>query len=112
MSIKLLITVKSFDLLRGATTSTLSQDNGQSIHSSNQVRSLRLPRKRTLYTVLRSPHIDKKSREQFEMRSYKQLFIIHTNTNRIHNQLLDLKLHSVPGIQVRVVLHYQTRLTK
>jgi len=32
-----------------------------------------LPTKRTLYTVLRSPHVDKKSREQFEMRIHKRL---------------------------------------
>ena len=29
-----------------------------------------LPTKREIYTVLRSPHVDKKSREQFEMRTY------------------------------------------
>ena len=30
-----------------------------------------LPTKRSLYTVLRSPHVDKKSREQFEIRAFK-----------------------------------------
>ncbi len=35
-----------------------------------------LPTKRRVYTVLRSPHVDKKSREQFEI--------------RIHNRLIDL----------------------
>jgi small subunit ribosomal protein S10 len=35
-----------------------------------------LPTKRRIYTVLRSPHVDKKSREQFEI--------------RIHNRLVDL----------------------
>ncbi|MGB7978411.1 MAG: 30S ribosomal protein S10 [Chlamydiales bacterium] len=29
-----------------------------------------LPTKREIYTVLRSPHVDRKSREQFEMRTY------------------------------------------
>ena len=32
-----------------------------------------LPTKRSLYTVLRSPHVNKKSREQFEMRVHKRL---------------------------------------
>ena len=31
-----------------------------------------LPTRRTLYTVLRSPHVDKKSREQFETRTLRQ----------------------------------------
>ncbi|OGF97062.1 MAG: 30S ribosomal protein S10 [Candidatus Glassbacteria bacterium RBG_16_58_8] len=35
-----------------------------------------LPTKRKLITVLRSPHIDKKSREQFEMKIHKRLITI------------------------------------
>ena len=35
-----------------------------------------LPTRRTIYTVLRSPNIDKKSREQFEMRTHKRLIDI------------------------------------
>ncbi len=35
-----------------------------------------LPTVRNLYTVLRSPHVDKKSREQFEIRTHKRLLDI------------------------------------
>ena len=35
-----------------------------------------LPTKKEKYTVLRSPHIDKKSREQFETRTHKRLMIL------------------------------------
>ena len=35
-----------------------------------------LPTKKTIYTVLRSPHVDKKSREQFEIRVHKRLIDI------------------------------------
>ncbi len=39
-----------------------------------------LPTMRRIYTVLRSPHVDKKSREQFESRTHKRLmFIIEPN---------------------------------
>ncbi len=39
-----------------------------------------LPTRRSIYTVLRSPHVDKKSREQFETRTHKRLmFIIEPN---------------------------------
>ena len=37
-----------------------------------------LPTNLRKYTVLRSPHIDKKSREQFEMRTHKRLLILLT----------------------------------
>ena len=36
-----------------------------------------LPTVKNRYTVLRSPHVDKKSREQFEMRTHKRLIDIH-----------------------------------
>ena len=35
-----------------------------------------LPTRRSVYTVLRSPHVDKKSREQFEMRTHKRVIDI------------------------------------
>lgn len=41
-----------------------------------------LPTRIERYTVLRSPHIDKKSREQFEMRTHKRIIDIHEPTAR------------------------------
>jgi small subunit ribosomal protein S10 len=41
-----------------------------------------LPTRVERYTVLRSPHIDKKSREQFEMRTHKRLIDIYEPTAR------------------------------
>ena len=43
-------------------------------------KSISLPTKIQRYTVLRSPHIDKKSREQFEIKHYKKLLIIYFNS--------------------------------
>jgi len=45
-----------------------------------------LPTK-TVYTVLRSPHVDKKSREQFEMRIHKRLIDIYESSQ--HHRLLN-----------------------
>ena len=43
-----------------------------------------LPTRRNRYTVLRSPHVDKKSREQFEIRTHKRLlYILDTTTQTI-----------------------------
>nr|YP_010444066.1 ribosomal protein S10 [Haramonas pauciplastida]UTE94953.1 ribosomal protein S10 [Haramonas pauciplastida] len=39
-----------------------------------------LPTKRRIYCVLRSPHVDKDSREHFEVRTHKRIFDIWTNT--------------------------------
>src|SRR3989449_5724147 len=45
-----------------------------------------LPTKRQLWTVLRSPHIDKKSREQFELKTHKRRSEEHTSElqSRLH----------------------------
>jgi len=41
-----------------------------------------LPTQKTIYTVLRSPHVDKKSREQFEKRVYKRLIEILNSSQK------------------------------
>ena len=60
-----------------------------------------LPTKRTLYTVLRSPHVDKKSREQFETRIHKRLIeILNSNTKTI-DALMKLELPSGVDIEIK-----------
>ncbi len=51
-----------------------------------------LPVKINRYTVLRSPHVNKKSREQFEIRCYKRLLEISESTPQTINQLMKLDL--------------------
>ena len=41
------------------------------------IKRIDLPQKKKKFTVIRSPHIDKKSREQFELRHYKSVFIFN-----------------------------------
>ena len=70
------IRLKAFDH-RVLDTSTLEIVNTAK-RTGAQVRGpIPLPTKIEKYTVLRSPHIDKKSREQFEMRTHKRLIDIH-----------------------------------
>ena len=54
-------------------------------------RKIGLPESRVLYTVLRSPHIDKKSREQFEMEIQKKILVIKTETHELRKKLFRLK---------------------
>lgn len=54
-------------------------------------RQIGLPESRVLYTVLRSPHIDKKSREQFEMKIKKKFFVIKTETHELRKKFFRLK---------------------
>jgi len=60
-----------------------------------------LPTKRTVYTVNRSPHVDKKSREQFETRIHKRLIeILNSNTKTI-DALMKLELPSGVDIEIK-----------
>ena len=59
-----------------------------------------LPTKREIYTVLRSPHVDKKSREQFQMKTHKRLLDIVNPTSKTVDALRKLNLPS--GVYVEV----------
>ena len=61
-----------------------------------------LPSNRETYTVLRSPHIDKKSREQFEIRTHKRLLDIVDWSPQTVDALMKLDLAS--GVDVEIKL--------
>src|SRR5258707_3865059 len=60
-----------------------------------------LPTVRNLYTVLRSPHVDKKSREQFEIRTHKRLLDILEPTQDTVDALMKLDLPAGVGVEVK-----------
>ena len=61
-----------------------------------------LPTKRTVYTVLRSPHIDKKSREQFETRTHKRLIDIIEPTPQTVEASMKLDLASGVDVEIKI----------
>jgi small subunit ribosomal protein S10 len=61
-----------------------------------------LPTRVSKYTVLRSPHVDKKSREQFEIRTHKRLIDIYDPTPQTVDALMKLELAA--GVDVEIKL--------
>jgi small subunit ribosomal protein S10 len=61
-----------------------------------------LPTKRSVYTVNRSPHVDKKSREQFETRIHKRLIDIFSSTQKTIDALMRLELPAGVDVEVKV----------
>jgi small subunit ribosomal protein S10 len=59
-----------------------------------------LPTRVERYTVLRSPHIDKKSREQFEIRTHKRLIYIEEPTSKTVDALSRLDMPA--GVDIRI----------
>jgi small subunit ribosomal protein S10 len=60
-----------------------------------------LPTKRSIYTLLRSPHVDKKSREQFETRIHKRLIEILNSNTRTIDALMKLELPAGVDIEIK-----------
>lgn len=61
-----------------------------------------LPTELTIYTVLRSPHKFKDSREQFEMRTHKRLIDIVNPTPKTVDSLMKLDLPSGVDIEIKL----------
>ena len=59
-----------------------------------------LPTNKKIFTVLRSPHVNKKSREQFELNSYKRLLDIYSTSSNTVDALMKLELPS--GVEVEI----------
>ena len=60
-----------------------------------------LPTRINKYTVLRSPHVNKKSREQFEMRTHKRLIDILDPTQKVVEALMKLELPAGVDVEIK-----------
>ena len=85
----------------------LDQSTGEIVNTAKrtgaQVRGpIPLPTRIERFTVLRSPHIDKKSREQFEIRTHKRLLDIVYPTPQTVDALMKLDLAA--GVDVEIKL--------
>ena len=61
-----------------------------------------LPSKRSVYTILRSPHVNKKSREQFQTKIHKRLIDIVEPTPQTVEALMRLDLASGVDIEIKL----------
>ena len=60
-----------------------------------------LPTKREVYTVLRSPHVDKKSREQFQLKTHKRILDIVNPTSKTVDALRKLDLPAGVDVEIK-----------
>jgi small subunit ribosomal protein S10 len=60
-----------------------------------------LPTRINKFTVLRSPHVNKKSREQFEMRTHKRLIDILEPTSTVMDALMKLELPAGVDVEIK-----------
>ncbi|MEJ6686284.1 MAG: 30S ribosomal protein S10 [Crocinitomicaceae bacterium] len=61
-----------------------------------------LPTHKRIYTVLKSPHVNKKAREQFELCAYKRLMDIYSSSSKTVDALMKLELPSGVDVEIKV----------
>ena len=61
-----------------------------------------LPTHKRIYTVLRSPHVNKKAREQFQLCAYKRLMDIYSSSSKTIDALMKLELPSGVDVEIKV----------
>ena len=69
-------------------------------NSQNIKGPIPLPTRKRIYCVLRSPHVDKDSREQFEIRRYKRIIDIYPESAQTFDAFLKIELP--PGVSIDV----------
>jgi small subunit ribosomal protein S10 len=60
-----------------------------------------LPTQKRIFTVLKSPHVNKKSREQFQLSTHKRLLDIYTSSSRTVDALSKLDLPSGVDVEIK-----------
>jgi len=95
------IKLKSFDH-RILDKSVISIVNTAKETGAKVIGPIPLPTKISRWTVLRSPHIDKNSREQFEIRVHKRLIEILEPTQQTIDALMQLELPAGVEVEIKV----------
>jgi small subunit ribosomal protein S10 len=98
---KIRIKLKSFDH-RILDKSVMSIVNTAKETGAKVVGPIPLPTKISRWTILRSPHIDKNSREQFEVRIHKRLIEILEPTQQTIDALMQLELPAGVEVEIKV----------
>ena len=62
-----------------------------------------LPTKKTIFTVVKSPHVFKKGREQFEMRVHKRIIDVFNPTPKTIDSLMNLSLPAGVEAEIKAV---------
>ncbi|OGB84225.1 30S ribosomal protein S10 [candidate division TM6 bacterium RIFCSPHIGHO2_12_FULL_32_22] len=97
---KIRLTLKSYD------HQLLDKAVKQIVHTvkrtgSQVVGPVPLPNKRRCFTVLKSPHIDKKAREQFDLTTHKRLLEILSPSDQTMESLMKLNISSGVDVEIR-----------
>ena len=102
MAQKVRIKIKSFD---HSLVDQSAEKIVKTVRSSGAIVSgpIPLPTHKRIYTVLRSPHVNKKAREQFQLANHKRLMDIYSSSTKTIDALMKLELPSGVHVEIKVI---------
>ena len=102
MAQKVRIKIKSFD---HSLVDQSAEKIVKTVRSSGAIVSgpIPLPTHKKIYTVLRSPHVNKKAREQFQLANHKRLMDIYSSSSKTIDALMKLELPSGVHVEIKVI---------
>ena len=102
MAQKVIIKLKSFD---HNLVDQSAEKISKTVKSSGAIVSgpIPLPTHKKIYTVLRSPHVNKQAREQFQLSAHKRLMDIYSSSSKTIDALMKLELPSGVHVEIKVI---------
>ena len=102
MSQRIRIKLKSFD---HNLVDQSAEKISKTVKSSGAIVSgpIPLPTHKKIYTVLRSPHVNKQAREQFQLSAHKRLMDIYSSSSKTIDALMRLELPSGVHVEIKVI---------
>lgn len=102
MSQRIRIKLKSFD---HNLVDQSAEKISKSVKTSGAIVSgpIPLPTHKKIYTVLRSPHVNKQAREQFQLSVHKRLMDIYSSSSKTIDALMKLELPSGVDVEIKVI---------
>ena len=102
MAQKVRIKIKSFD---HSLVDQSAEKIVKTVRSSGAIVTgpIPLPTHKRIFTVLRSPHVNKKAREQFQLANHKRLMDIYSSSSKTIDALMKLELPSGVHVDIDVI---------
>ena len=102
MAQKIRIKIKSFD---HSLVDQSAEKIVKTVRSSGAIVTgpIPLPTHKRIFTVLRSPHVNKKAREQFQLANHKRLMDIYSSSSKTIDALMKLELPSGVHVEIKVI---------
>jgi small subunit ribosomal protein S10 len=97
--IRIILKAYSHKLLNNSCSNIIETANRTNAIS---VGPIPLPTRRKIYCVLRSPHVDKDSREHFELKTHKRIIDIYEPSSQTIDALMKLNLSAGVDIEIKL----------